>query len=121
MDNQVRIKLLMDNQVRIKLLSELRKLRDEGPRHSDWGICNNVPAWARRAMAPHLDALWEKWPHYTGIRGFPVPHPRSKHPGAAAKIYLHPRTLHWSRRTKYGRLRWALLDWLIEQLEKGDG
>lgn len=107
----------MNNQVRTELLAALRKLRDEGPSRPDQGICGNVPGWA----GLYLDSLWERWPHYSGMYGFPVPHPRSKHPGAAAKIYLHPRTLHWSRRTKYGRLRWALLDWLIEQLEKGDG
>lgn len=107
----------MDNQVRTELLAALRKLRDEGPRHSDRGICNNIPTWAELYLRP----LWERWPHYSGMPYFPVPHPRLKYPAAAADIYFHPRTLHWSRLSAYGRLRWALLDWLIEQLEKGDG
>ncbi|MBK8168246.1 MAG: hypothetical protein IPK64_20045 [bacterium] len=113
----------MNNQVRTELLAALRKLRDEGPRHSDRGICNNILissafgaprrlTWAELYLRP----LWERWPHYSGMPYFPVPHPRLKYPAAAEDIYFHPRTLHWSRLSAYGRLRWALLDWLIEQL-----
>lgn len=54
----------MDNQVRTELLAALRKLRDEGPRHSDRGICNNIPTWAKLYLRP----LWERWPHYVRVR-----------------------------------------------------
>ena len=105
----------MNNQVRTELLAALRKLRDEGPSRPDQGICGNLRV---RLPENYLRERWKNWPHYSGVEGFPVPSSNRK--TGPVGVYYHYIS-KWSRRTRYGRLRWALLDWLIEQLEKGDG
>lgn len=81
------------------------------------GICTNYTLnsgnWGYCILEIHMDKYlinFHHWEHFSGVNKYPIP----AHIGAG-RAY---ETLNkWDRRTKYGQLRWQLLDWLIEQFE----
>ncbi|ACV50123.1 hypothetical protein [Delftia phage PhiW-14] len=89
------------------LLEMLITLRDQGPllRFRD-GICGQLDL-----LSGTLDC--SAWEHFSGDNLFPVPSQNKKqtHEDAFKNNDL------WTKRTAYGRLRWKLLDWLIEQAQ----
>lgn len=106
------------------LLYVLRRLRDEGKQDKEYGICQNAYDLLHNDKETHLlwdadpkeaadimDDLMPEWPKASNTIGFPVPGGVNAYQEAADKGTL------WSKRTKYGKLRWELLNWLIEKCE----
>lgn len=95
------------------LLKALISIRDSKKCNLS-GICSDVnrtTGWDQEAKTL-LHKLMQKWPKYSGHENYPVPNPSGGHPrDAYYELHL------WNRRTKYGRLRWELLEWLIQELE----
>lgn len=59
-----------------------------------------------------IEKLIEDWPKHSGVREFPISVGRISPWGEYTRC-----DNKWDRRTQYGRLRWELLEWLIEKLE----
>lgn len=117
----------------LALREKLLAVRQDSSGDPLGGICNEV----RRHMCdtlghtPHeflqvgalLGDIWRRWPHYSGDSVFPVP-PSLR---SSATVRQHkagdvwvatPYSDFWNKRTAYGRARWALLAWMIAQLEE---
>lgn len=62
-----------------------------------------------------LYCFYEKWPHYSGSKAYPVPHPKGE------EIGYDLRKNFWSKRSKYGKLRWDLVNFMIKELEANNG
>ena len=99
--------------------SEILKDMKKKPHTVGYGICYNFEYHqSNRKWLGLYDALNQhglsiiQWPKYSGYISYPIPHDKYHHPEAAYTKY--PK---WSKRTKYGQLRYELLDWLIEQFE----
>lgn len=60
-----------------------------------------------------LLGVMREWPEYSGIAMYPVPSPDKDVPPGIAYSQLDK----WSRRTKYGKARWRLLDHCIARFE----
>ena len=88
------------------VLSKLLAIQTNGPSVRELGICDNLDFDSKR----WAKSKWVNWPKYSGVLNYPVPH-----------HYLPPATAFysiadvWDRRTRYGKDRWELLDWLIEK------
>ena len=110
-----------DRQVKSLLLAELRKLKAaEGSAHH--GVCGQlaeaIPELEPCVYAAKLFRRMSKlWPDYSGDEEFPVPalDPRMS-PITAYAITSAPD--RWSRAHPYGAARWALVEFVIEELEK---
>ena len=59
-----------------------------------------------------IEKLIEGWPKHSGVTEFPISIGRI----SPCKEYTRCDN-KWDRRTEYGRLRWELLEWLINKLE----
>lgn len=113
----------------------LRLIKVRGPSALSLGICANVGtamsamAGVDRCMATDAELvmrdLMVKWPGGTGSRAFPVPHPSTPHgwvrgeqarAGQAYSEHSLGGLSMWDRETGYGASRWALLEWMTEQL-----
>ena len=59
-----------------------------------------------------LQRLMKDWPKHSGVMEFPI---------SVGKISPWKKYVQcdnkWNRKTEYGRLRWELLEWLINKLE----
>lgn len=108
------------------LLNMLKKIHEK--RDNLTGICNNIRIymeWDEAGKEKFLK-LVKAWPKYSGRLYYPVPAPQDmiKQLGdpltAAEYAYLTARN-YWDKRTEYGRLRWELLEWMIQELEKEHG
>lgn len=88
----------------------LKKIKAK--RDTNAGICSNFkfnsPYSLITCMNKH-GISFDQWEHFSGNYSFPVP---ARYPETA--FYLFDK---WSMRSKYGKMRWLLLDWLIEQFE----
>lgn len=117
--NQVEIPITHD-----MLLEALKCIRDDAShRDPQYGICHAVKY--RLIDKDNLeygysvrdeDVLYKvitNWPKHSGNKEFPI-HAGGKNP---MHEYVNS-TNKWSKKTKYGRLRWELLHWLINELEK---
>lgn len=102
---------------KLSLLSDLKKLKVKVS--SIWflfckermdGICKLIDGTC--ASLNILDDIFEKWDHFSGRHGFPVPHPDAKRTPWEA----YSRLPKW--RGKYGKLRRELLDFCIQELER---
>lgn len=97
------------------LLEALKRTRKERIRPYV-GICINVMHYLvdmdcdRYGYSARLQELFADWPLHSGFVAFPVPY-RRRPAQAYNRLQL------WSRRTKYGRARFALLDYAIAKLE----
>lgn len=101
------------------LLEQLQALHKNGPQSMRHGICTQVSRLTalEDGRMTHLMAMW---PEGTGDARYPVPADRSNNDVGAAQIaYMKASTtIMWSRSIEYGQLRWELLEWLIEELQK---
>lgn len=92
----------------------LKKLLDRKNLKKHMGICANFTDTYRtfldRVMVAH-GISFKDWPLYSGINSYPVPH--KQFDARDAYVMLNK----WDKRTKYGRNRYKLLVWLIEQFE----
>lgn len=91
----------------VDLLKEIRKQPD------NTGICNqrSINKLGRDAYRLLMTCM-TMWPKYSGTTHYPI-----QVAGRCPVLTYHMCKNMWSRRSKYGLLRWELLDWLIEQPE----
>lgn len=86
-----------------------------------FGICKNFENACGRDLGV-LMRYWEisyaDWPGFSGCLGYPVKGVGicPELPDDARVTYLHTPN-KWDRRTKYGKARYDLLYWLIEQFK----
>lgn len=101
-------------------LTTLKKLRDckADDRNNLVGICLNYQEFSNFQDPESngwMQPIFKRWPKYSNSRDAPVP------------ATLRYRTCHtqyrycenmWSKTSKYGKLRYELLDFMISELEK---
>ena len=83
------------------------------------GICTNVVYNSMDILYEDVREIFkelriDQWEHFSGCYEFPIPSTNKKL--SNEDLYEATENL-WDRRTKYGRLRWDLLDYLINQAE----
>lgn len=100
------------------LLTALKQLRENGPRIRSAGICSQLDLFnlCSAEERQQFRACFKTWPHYSGHISFPVPSPDKSI--EAVDAYFDKSTDLWDRDTKYGHLRWDLLDHIIKELSK---
>jgi hypothetical protein len=94
-----------------------------GPLSGHYGICWEV----RRRDEDFYDGnaeealkrLFKTWPKFSGNLRFPIPSPIVEPPSDPFYRGID-RGNNWNKRTKYGRLRWELLDFLIDATKPED-
>ncbi len=102
-----------------ELLVALRHIRDNGPQRLDRGICIAVwqlslqRDWKISDITRALKKYWVKWPEYSGDVTYPIVTNKKI---IAYRQYDNCEN-KWNKRSPYGRARWRLLNWLIEQME----
>lgn len=95
-----------------QLLKQLKEMQEAGPKDSTLGICQ-VNTFVTK---PYLKEIWENWPKYSGMSLYPVPEFEGQR-GKEARNSFYKTILLWDRNTEYGRNRWELLEWLIEEIQ----
>lgn len=100
------------------LLTALKQLRENGPSNRDAGICSQFDLYGLYSSEEHRQfrASFKTWKYYSGDPGFPVPGPANSID--AVDAYFDESNDLWDRDTAYGRLRWDLLDHIIEEMSK---
>lgn len=109
---------------RKRLLDALLLIKDHGPKVKHTGICHAVMhALGNESPADDIpvENLLEKviatWPKTTGSIIFPVPGTNGKSYIACFVDSRRGKENMWDPKTEYGRLRLALLDHCINQLQ----
>lgn len=96
------------------VLAGAEKIRADGPRSKNVGICSNISPSDKNV--PLLIAeLAKDWPKYSGKAMYPVPHDRMEANNAYSAYLMHHWDM-WSMDEAYGRNRWELLDHVINKL-----
>lgn len=101
-------------------LDALQLVALNGPREVDSGICWAVedkvfdidPEVSLTAVGRVLCEAFKKWPKFSGNPAFPIPTGEEN----VSSMYYRLDNL-WDMDTQYGRDRWELLKFCIEQLE----
>ena len=103
-----------------RLLEKLQELHTNGPAPYDHGICTQLSEHLTVLERGYMLHLMQLWPGSSGNIDFPVPANRTDtSPEAALIKYMESNTKQmWDRNTEHGQLRWELLEWLIEELQK---
>ena len=78
----------------------------------DYGICTNLPAYARRTSQERLRTLFVQWPEFSGNPNYPVRAPSGEHP---EDYYWDSKDSEGIWKGDYGAARIRLLDFLIER------
>lgn len=96
-----------------ELLAALITVRNAGG-NDQHGICCAIAAGVNdlENAWKMLEKLFVKWPKFSGNPNYPI------NGGARAYNKAKSSTALWDRNTDYGILRWELLEWLIEELQK---
>lgn len=108
--------------------SSLISLRSRGPSRADMGICANLDdeleqlgfGCYEECAFSWREGAFEIWPKFSGMLGWPVPSAESVPSADPMKTYYSASDAGslWDETTEYGRLRYELLDFLIEQIKK---
>ena len=101
-------------------LEALRYVKKAGPVDSMAGICLNVELLIGLARTHSILSVSKGWPHYSGRESYPVPAPPRRDVHDARAFYAgsqREKNGLWRRSQWYGRKRWELLDYLIQQYE----
>lgn len=103
-----------------RLLEKLQELHTNGPAPYNHGICTQLSEPLTVSERGYMLYLMRQWPERSGHIDWPVPASRTDtSPKAAYHKYMESNTKQmWDRNTEYGQLRWELLEWLIEELQK---
>lgn len=112
-----------DVELRTKLRQILHQIRHQGL-HTDTGICGNVCRRFDKHGMPHetrrvietMKELFRKWPEFSGNDYYPIPGIAGSGHGPTSTFHEHNGAL-WDLDTEYGRARWRLLDFMIDELE----
>ena len=104
----------------VSLLEKLQELHTNGAAPYNLGICTQLSRPLTTQDRCDMLHLMQQWPGGSGNIDFPVPASRTDtNPEAAQIKYAKSNTKQmWDRDTEYGQLRWELLEWLIEELQK---
>lgn len=102
------------------VLSALKSIKKSNTRRpSSVGICGSVKMFFEDGNVFFtvkdqniLHRLMEDWPKHSGVSEFPI----CVHGPNPMKEYMACLNM-WDQNTKYGQLRWELLEWLINKLE----
>ena len=78
----------------------------------DYGICTNLPAYARRTSQERLRTLFVQWPEFSGNLNYPVRAPYGEDPES---YYWNSKDSKGIWKGDYGAARIRLLDFLIER------
>jgi len=101
--------------MKAELLKALKQIHKH-PK-TQFGICHQLAIACDDVSENYwrnkIQSLTYKWPKFSGIIDYPVPHPTE--PPSLAYAETENK---WDRRTKYGRARWDLLEFYISKLEK---
>ena len=101
----------------IKVLDALEKLKKGDVPNTQTGICGNIgdhlPNVNNRAIQFMVGKLAANWEHYSGTPQFPIP---SSYKGVSDHDMFMRTENMWSKKSKYGKLRWDLLDHLVNEL-----
>lgn len=89
------------------LNTKLKEIKNYPSRGNRFGICRLVAVEHRHICR----SFWVNWKHYSGIPSFPVPS------SAMSPEKAYWKCERWSKKSKYGQMRFKLLDYLIEQTE----
>lgn len=98
---------------RDETLFRLKLLREKGPTYLALGICDNIRL-TRKDADRLLRPLFVRWPDYSGDPTFPVKSYDADLDAMKAYVYVENA---WDKDTQYGQSRWALLDFLIAEIE----
>lgn len=98
----------------MSLLEKLKEIHKKMQNPDNWnnnGICEQCPVtFSDKEL---LYELFANWPKFSGSLTFPI--------GNGRDIYMETYSANqfWNREISgYAALRWELLEWMIEQLEK---
>ena len=98
---------------KVRVLAKMGKLTT--------GICDpfalEIPRKNKVMASYWIQHHFTCWPKYSGDSMHPIPNVDGCNPSHQYHIARYDKTL-WDRDTEYGRLRWGLLDYLIEQVKK---
>ena len=78
----------------------------------DYGICTNLPVYARRTSQERLRTLFVQWSEFSGDHNYPVRAPSGEHP---QDYYWDSKDSEGIWKGDYGAARIRLLDFLIER------
>lgn len=103
-----------------RLLEKLQELHTSGPAPYKLGICTQISRHLTIRESRYMSHLMQLWPGSSGHIDYPVPASRIDTSPKAAKVKyeISNTKLMWDRDTEHGQLRWELLEWLIEELQK---
>ena len=126
----------LEDSLRIKLgrLVELRQVIENGD-YVDTGLCGRLKVDTLFEFCQEkLDCSIADWPLYSGNPVYPVPHPsdvRETEDGlklwprntsdakeTARYAYHHGGWNRYSLKSKYGRTRWELVEWLKDKIRQ---
>lgn len=100
-----------------KVYEALMKLYSGDISNLQSGICGNISDYYRsanhRAIQFLVGKLAANWEHYSGTPQFPVP---SSYKGVSHHDMFMRTENMWNKKSKYGKLRWDLLDHLMIEL-----
>lgn len=100
-----------------KVYEALLKLHFGDISNPQTGICGNISDYYRsanhRAIQFLVGKLAANWEHYSGTPQFPIP---SSYKGVSDHDMFMRTENMWSKKTKYGKLRWKLLVHLMNEL-----
>ncbi len=67
-----------------------------------------------------LDTIFPLWPKFSGYLDYPICTKETQNFEKCEEIYCNAQNQRksWTRSTKYGALRWELLDWCIAECER---
>ena len=103
----------------IDMLTALKMVRDVDYLHTYGGICANAQSALLfvdvriSEVTDFLIPYFKRWPKFSGNPDYPVSHPRLM-PDEAYFDTKH----YFEKYTEYGRNRWELLHFLIDELEQ---
>ena len=107
----------MNNKVtRNQIFDAFVKLKQDGPRYDDCGICVNIDCLTGYKIADIcriVGRLSKNWKHFSGDENFPVPSTSAKWSSSSAAHFNVDNK--WIGR--YGRMRVQLLNHCIRQLK----
>ncbi len=106
-------------------LEALQQIRNSGPEYLDYGICSNLRHLLEGAPARpnYFYTDMAEWPEGTGSKNYPVPHPMEPYSYGFDPVDMAEAAYDLNRSRKsqwegeYGRMRYRLLDYLIEREE----
>lgn len=106
------------NEHELVLLTGLKNIRDNGPADDTYGLCYLLERECEEYRYYDLlrtirSRLFQRWPKFSGDKVYPIPGGE-----ATFDAYFDTNRNMWDKGTEYGRLRWDLLHWMINELEK---